>query len=162
MLIQSHVLRFPASKSASILYWMLLLVGTAAFSLSATASMATAQEDRSAPLAAVGASPEPAVSSSLALQAFYLTLGFIGQLLFGVRFVLQWIASERSKRVVVPRAFWWFSIAGAIITGIYSISILAYPIILSQGVNCLIYSRSLYLSYNHPMASDAAQENADG
>jgi lipid-A-disaccharide synthase-like uncharacterized protein len=77
----------------------------------------------------------------------FLGIGFLGQFLFGVRFFLQWIASERKRAVVIPRAFWWFSIGGAIATGIYSVSILAYPIILSQGVNCLIYSRSLYLSY---------------
>lgn len=81
-----------------------------------------------------------------AVSCFFLSLGFLGQGLFGIRFILQWLASERSKSVVIPEAFWWASITGAIATGIYAVSIQALPIIMSQGINCLIYGRNLYFS----------------
>jgi lipid-A-disaccharide synthase-like uncharacterized protein len=45
-------------------------------------------------------------------HTIWLAVGFIGQLLFTSRFLVQWIASERAHRSVVPLAFWWFSIAG--------------------------------------------------
>ena len=43
---------------------------------------------------------------------FWLTVGFLGQALFTARFLVQWIASERKRRSVVPVAFWWLSLLG--------------------------------------------------
>ncbi|NQT14214.1 MAG: lipid-A-disaccharide synthase N-terminal domain-containing protein [Planctomycetes bacterium] len=91
------------------------------------------------PCAYCGRSPQPE-----AVSYFFLCLGFLGQGLFGVRFILQWLASEKSKSVVIPEAFWWASIAGAVATGVYAVSIMALPIIMSQGLNCMIYGRNLY------------------
>ena len=45
-------------------------------------------------------------------NTIWLVIGFAGQLLFTSRFLVQWIASERARRSVVPLAFWWFSLAG--------------------------------------------------
>ncbi len=93
--------------------------------------------------------PCPYCGRSVVMHAasyFLLALGFVGQGLFGLRFILQWLASEKSKSVVIPEAFWWMSIAGAITTGVYAVSIMALPIIVSQGLNCLIYGRNLYFS----------------
>lgn len=47
-------------------------------------------------------------------DTLWLAIGFAGQLLFTSRFLVQWIASERSGRSVVPLAFWWFSLAGGV------------------------------------------------
>lgn len=74
-----------------------------------------------------------------------LALGFVGQGLFGVWFLVQWIASERSRAVVVPRAFWWFSVAGALLTAVYALAIYAWPILLSQIACSAIYARNLSL-----------------
>ncbi len=43
---------------------------------------------------------------------FWLIFGFIGQAMFTMRFIVQWIASERRKESVIPVAFWYFSLGG--------------------------------------------------
>ncbi|NBQ10378.1 MAG: lipid A biosynthesis protein, partial [Betaproteobacteria bacterium] len=45
-------------------------------------------------------------------QTFWIAIGFAGQALFSARFLIQWIASERAKKSVVPKLFWYFSLAG--------------------------------------------------
>jgi len=47
-------------------------------------------------------------------------VGLIGQALFFMRFILQWIATERAKRTVIPKSFWFFSIAGALVLLLYA------------------------------------------
>lgn len=44
---------------------------------------------------------------------FWKIVGWVGNLLFSSRFFVQWWATERQKRVVVPSAFWWLSLAGS-------------------------------------------------
>ncbi|MGA3068148.1 MAG: lipid-A-disaccharide synthase N-terminal domain-containing protein [Tepidisphaeraceae bacterium] len=74
---------------------------------------------------------------------FWLTVGFVGQLLFTGRFVVQYIASERKKKSVVPPVFWWFSLIGSLI-------LLSYflwrrdPIgLLGQAFGSFIYLRNI-------------------
>ena len=72
-------------------------------------------------------------------------LGFIGQFTFFLRFVVQWIASEKRKESVIPEAFWWISIAGGMLTLTYGIVKVLPPIIMAQlGAN-VIYARNLVL-----------------
>jgi lipid-A-disaccharide synthase-like uncharacterized protein len=73
-----------------------------------------------------------------------LLLGFAGQGAFGARFVIQWIASERAKTSVIPELFWWFSMTGGVLLFFYGWAILAWPIVIGQGLNCLIYGRNLF------------------
>ena len=47
--------------------------------------------------------------------------GWIGQACFFARFFLQWLASERARRSVVPRAFWWLSLAGSVLMSLYAL-----------------------------------------
>lgn len=72
-----------------------------------------------------------------------LLLGFVGQGAFGLRFFVQWIASERARASVIPEVFWWLSIAGGVLLLLYGWALLAWPIIIGQGLNCLIYGRNL-------------------
>ena len=72
-------------------------------------------------------------------------VGFLGQIVFGARFVLQWIASERAKKVVVPAAFWWLSIVGAAITLVYVTYRRDPVMIVANLVNFAIYGRNLAL-----------------
>lgn len=74
-----------------------------------------------------------------------LLLGFLGQGAFGLRFVIQWIASERAKASVIPVVFWWLSILGGVLLLLYGWALLAWPIIIAQGLNCVIYGRNLTL-----------------
>jgi lipid-A-disaccharide synthase-like uncharacterized protein len=48
----------------------------------------------------------------MSTEHFWLLVGFVGQAFFTMRFVVQWIASERRKESVIPVAFWFFSIDG--------------------------------------------------
>ena len=74
-------------------------------------------------------------------------LGFVGQLAFFARFVVQWIASERSKASVIPEAFWWISIAGGVVTLWYAFvhDPPLPPIILAQLFAIVFYARNVVL-----------------
>jgi lipid-A-disaccharide synthase-like uncharacterized protein len=71
--------------------------------------------------------------------------GLFGQLLFTGRFLVQWIASERARRSVVPVAFWYFSIAGGVVLLAYAIYRADPVFILGQTLGVVIYSRNLWL-----------------
>lgn len=54
-------------------------------------------------------------------EIFWLAIGLAGQAMFFMRFFVQWLASERQKRSVIPDAFWYFSIMGAVALTAYAI-----------------------------------------
>lgn len=81
------------------------------------------------------------------LDNYLLVLGFCGQGLFFCRFLVQWIASERQHRSVVPVSFWYFSIGGGGLLLIYAIQKMDPVFILGQGGGLIIYLRNLYLIY---------------
>ena len=78
-------------------------------------------------------------------EAIWVAVGLFGQLLFFMRFLLQWIASEKEKRSVVPTSFWWFSIGGAAILLAYAIYRADPVFILGQSLGFFIYARNLWL-----------------
>lgn len=78
-------------------------------------------------------------------ERIWLIVGFAGQALFFMRFLVQWIASERSRRSVVPRAFWYFSIGGGLVLFLYAIHKRDPVFIIGQGTGLLIYARNLML-----------------
>ncbi|ERT69941.1 MAG: lipid-A-disaccharide synthase N-terminal domain-containing protein [Cetobacterium somerae] len=75
----------------------------------------------------------------------FLIIGFIGQGLFSMRFIIQWLASEKAKKSVIPFSFWIFSLSGSIFLLIYAIYKKDPVFILGQAPNVLIYSRNIYL-----------------
>jgi lipid-A-disaccharide synthase-like uncharacterized protein len=78
---------------------------------------------------------------------YWLALGLLGQLLFSGRFLVQWIASERLKASVVPRSFWYLSLAGGATLLGYAIFKRDPVFILGQSAGLLIYGRNLWLTY---------------
>ena len=76
---------------------------------------------------------------------FWILLGLFGQFLFFLRFVTQWIVSEREGKSIIPVYFWYLSIAGAIIILVYAIYRSDPVFILGQGFALLIYMRNLVL-----------------
>ena len=78
-----------------------------------------------------------------------LVLGFVAQMLFFARFFVQWIASERQKKSVVPVSFWFLSIIGGGLLFIYALLKRDPVFILGQGSGLFIYFRNLYLIYKH-------------
>ena len=75
----------------------------------------------------------------------WVLFGFIAQVMFMARFLVQWIASERARRSVVPTAFWFFSNAGGTLLLIYAIYREDPVFILGQGAGLFIYIRNLTL-----------------
>lgn len=78
-------------------------------------------------------------------EHIWIAIGLGGQAMFFMRFFVQWIASERQKKSVIPLAFWYFSIAGAAILLVYAIYRLDPVFILGQAGGFFIYARNLYL-----------------
>lgn len=76
---------------------------------------------------------------------FFMVLGFIGQFFFSMRFIVQWVASEKHKKSVVPLAFWVFSVLGSFLVLIYAIYRKDPVFILGQAPNLLIYFRNIWL-----------------
>ncbi len=74
-------------------------------------------------------------------------VGFAGQAVFFSRFLVQWIATERKRRTVIPVAFWYLSMGGALITLIYSIHVGKLVFILAFSLSMVIYVRNLYIWY---------------
>ena len=75
----------------------------------------------------------------------WILVGLGGQVLFMMRFVVQWIVSEKAKRSVIPVAFWWLSIGGAVILLAYAIYRADPVFILGQSLGFFIYARNLWL-----------------
>lgn len=75
----------------------------------------------------------------------WLVVGFLGQACFFSRFLVQWMASERAGRSLVPRAFWYLSIAGGMIVLTYAIWRRDPVFILGQSVGLFVYLRNLIL-----------------
>ena len=74
----------------------------------------------------------------------WLVIGFLGQGLFASRFWVQWVASERQRKSIIPIAFWYFSIAGGITLFAYALYREDPVFIVGQASGLLIYSRNLY------------------
>ena len=72
-------------------------------------------------------------------------LGIIAQLLFTARFVVQWLASERAGKSIIPLAFWWFSITGGTLLFIYALYRRDPVFIVGQGLGLGIYVRNIVL-----------------
>jgi len=75
----------------------------------------------------------------------WLILGFIGQALFSMRFLIQWIYSEKHKRSIIPKAFWYFSLAGGLTLFSYALLRQDPVFIAGQGLGLFIYIRNLIL-----------------
>jgi lipid-A-disaccharide synthase-like uncharacterized protein len=75
----------------------------------------------------------------------WVVFGFFGQFVFFMRFILQWITSEKKHQVVVPMSFWWLSIGGSILILIYSIHIKDIVFATAQVASLFIYVRNMML-----------------
>jgi lipid-A-disaccharide synthase-like uncharacterized protein len=76
----------------------------------------------------------------------WVLFGILGQILFGMRFIVQWLASERRKESTIPVAFWYLSLLGGLILFAYAFwyrQDIVFTIGQSAGV--FIYVRNLML-----------------
>jgi lipid-A-disaccharide synthase-like uncharacterized protein len=81
----------------------------------------------------------------MTVEHVWLGVGLLGQGLFSARFLVQWIASERRGRSVVPVAFWYFSLAGGLTLLAYAIYRLDPVFMIGQFSGLFVYARNLYL-----------------
>ncbi len=79
----------------------------------------------------------------------WLVFGLLAQLVFTARFLVQWLASERAVRSVVPIAFWFLSIVGGTMTLVYGIQRREPVIIMGQSLSIFIYLRNVMLIFKN-------------
>jgi len=83
----------------------------------------------------------------------WVVFGFLGQILFFMRFFVQWIASERRKESYIPLAFWYFSLGGGAVLLTYAIQRKDPVFIAGQAGGLVIYLRNLVLIYRKRAAA---------
>ena len=79
----------------------------------------------------------------------WLGFGLLAQLVFTARFLVQWLASEKAGRSVVPMAFWFLSIVGGTMTLVYGIQRREPVIIMGQTLSIFIYVRNVMLIFKN-------------
>ncbi|MGC6496601.1 MAG: lipid-A-disaccharide synthase N-terminal domain-containing protein [Candidatus Puniceispirillaceae bacterium] len=77
-------------------------------------------------------------------EQIMIVVGFAGQGLFAMRFIIQWLSSEKQAKSVIPVAFWYFSIGGGAVLLLYALWRQDPVIICGQGLGLFIYLRNLY------------------
>jgi lipid-A-disaccharide synthase-like uncharacterized protein len=77
----------------------------------------------------------------------WVAIGFLGQLCFSMRFLVQWISSERLGKSVIPIYFWYFSLMGGLILTAYAFHRRDPVFLLGQSMGLVIYVRNLVLVY---------------
>ena len=87
---------------------------------------------------------------------WWVILGFVAQGLFTMRFLVQWIASERAGRSVIPLAFWLFSIGGGILLLVYALYRKDAVFIAGQAFGVFVYLRNLYFVLHERKAAMSA------
>ncbi len=90
----------------------------------------------------------------------WLAVGLIGQLMFTLRFVVQWIHSERHQKSVIPVSFWYFSLIGGLTVLAYGIHKVEPVIILGQLPGTFVYARNLMLirREHHDVLAEVTEE----
>lgn len=97
---------------------------------------------------------EPCVQQ---ISGILLALGFLGQACFSMRFLVQWIASERKKESVVPIYFWYFSVGGGLTLLTYAALRQDPVFIVGQAAGLFVYARNLYLIRRKARPAEVAQ-----
>ena len=90
---------------------------------------------------------------AMTTEQIFVGLGFLAQGIFASRFIVQWIASEKERKSVIPMAFWYLSFCGGLMLTIYAIYRKDPVFILGQATGLFIYLRNLYLIYAEKRAA---------
>ena len=91
-------------------------------------------------------------------EQVWLSIGLLVQALFSARFLVQWIASERRQRSIVPVAFWYFSVGGGVTLLAYAIYRRDPVFIIGQGAGLFVYARNLFLIHRRHFRHRALPE----
>ncbi len=93
---------------------------------------------------------------------YWYVIGYGGQIVFGSRFYVQWLASEKHKRSVMPVVFWWLSLVGGLMSLAYAVYIEQGPFIMANIGGPPIYARNLYLIHRARRAPPGAPKAPRG
>lgn len=86
----------------------------------------------------------------------WLIVGFLGQALFSMRFLVQWFCSERQRKSVIPIEFWYFSVAGGVTLLSYAVYRKDPVFIVGQVTGLVVYLRNLHLIRREQRSADAS------
>jgi lipid-A-disaccharide synthase-like uncharacterized protein len=101
--------------------------------------------------------PAAPLRQPMTVETIWLMIGFLGQGTFFMRWVVQWIASEKHAESRVPTAFWYMSLVGGLITLAYAIYRKDPVFIAGQSIGSLVYLRNLMLIHRpNPAESQPA------
>jgi lipid-A-disaccharide synthase-like uncharacterized protein len=87
----------------------------------------------------------------------WLIVGLFAQIMFSLRFIIQWLSSEKEKRSVIPTAFWWFSLFGGLTLFVYGLHRREPVLILGQAMGVVIYARNIALIYRSQRPQDGQE-----
>jgi lipid-A-disaccharide synthase-like uncharacterized protein len=97
-----------------------------------------------------------ATAASHPYDVLWNAIGFGGQAIFGVRFLIQWFRSEQEGHSVIPISFWYCSLIGGLISFAYSLHLQAWPLLISTGMPLPIYARNVWMIYRDRWRTAAA------
>ena len=89
----------------------------------------------------------------MSTHAAWYVVGFVGQAFFFSRFLVQWLASERARRSVIPVSFWYLSLLGGVTLFVYAIHLGDPVFIVGQSAGSFVYLRNLYFRYREQPAA---------
>lgn len=92
-------------------------------------------------------------------MTLWLMVGFLGQLLFTARFLIQWVISEKRRTSVIPAAFWWLSLLGGSALLAYAIARRDPVIVTGQAIGLFVYVRNLMLMAKRPAQNRQPQSH---
>jgi lipid-A-disaccharide synthase-like uncharacterized protein len=81
------------------------------------------------------------------VEWLWLIVGISGSGIFGIRFFIQWMHSEKHKESRIPISFWWLSVAGTLMAASYFIHKQQWVALLGNGPQLIPYTRNLILIY---------------
>jgi lipid-A-disaccharide synthase-like uncharacterized protein len=79
----------------------------------------------------------------------WVVVGFVGQLAFSGRMLIQWLVSERMRQSVVPVVFWWLSLVGGLMLFAYFAWRQDLVAVFGQSTGIVIYARNIRLDFKH-------------
>lgn len=90
-------------------------------------------------------------------ELIWIGIGLIAQLLFSMRFLVQWVATEKARASIIPETFWYFSFFGGLLLLAYACYRADPVFILGQATGLVIYSRNIYFIWLGKRAPSAAK-----
>src|SRR4051794_24957377 len=88
----------------------------------------------------------------------WVSFGMLGNVIFGSRFFIQWLYSEKHQESKVPTIFWWISIAGTCILFTYFLHKREWVALWGNGPQLIPYTRNLILIYRKKRQNPDALE----